>query len=90
MERDYPKAKASNTGNWREAFLYFDVEAQNVDPVRPTYVFPGLQEGAYHACTVLTNNSRYGQPTWPAGPPYWQYLTITDRGGACPVCVAAN
>ena len=90
MERDYPKAKASNTGNWREAFLYFDVEAQNVDPVRPTYVFPGLQEGTYHACTVLTNNSRYGQPTWPAGPPYWQYLTITDRGGACPVCVAAN
>ena len=90
MERDYPKAKASNTGNWREAFLYFDVEAQNVDPVRPTYVFPGLQEGAYHACTVLTNNSRYGQPTWPVAPHYWQYLTITDRGGACPVCAATN
>ena len=38
MERDYPRAKASNTGNWREAFLYFDVEAQNLDPVRPTYI----------------------------------------------------
>ena len=86
MERDYPRAKASNTGNWREAFLYFDVEAQNLDPIRPTYTFPGLQEGVYHACTVLSNNSRYGQPTWPEVPPYWQYLTITDLGGACPIC----
>ena len=68
MERDYPRAKASSTGNWREAFLYFGVDARNVDPVRPRYVFPGLQEGAYHACTVLTNNSRHGQPTWPARP----------------------
>jgi len=85
MVRDYPRAKASNTGNWREAFLYFDVEAVNLDAVRPTYTFPGLQEGAYHACTVLSNNSRYGQPTWPDYP-YWQYLTVTNRGGACPVC----
>ena len=90
LERDYPRAKASNTGNWREAFLYFDVEAQNLDPVRPTYTFPGLQEGVYHACTVLSNNSRYGQPTWPEAPNYWQYLTITNRGGACPVCAATS
>lgn len=90
MERDYPRAKASNTGNWREAFLYFDVEAQNLDPIRPTYTFPGLQEGVYHACTVLSNNSRYGQPTWPEAPNYWQYLTITNRGGACPICAATS
>ncbi len=90
MERDYLRAKASNTGNWREAFLYFDVEAQNLDPIRPTYTFPGLQEGVYHACTVLSNNSRYGQPTWPAPPHYWQYLTITNRGGACPICAGAS
>lgn len=90
MERDYPKAKASNTGNWREAFLYFDVEAQNLDPIRPTYSFPGLQEGVYHACTVLSNSSRYGQPTWPEAPNYWQYLTITNRGGACPICAATS
>ena len=90
LERDFPRAMASNTGNWREAFLYFDVEAQNLDPVRPTYTFPGLQEGVYHACTVLSNNSRYGQPTWPEAPNYWQYLTITNRGGACPVCAATS
>ena len=90
MERDYPRAKASNTGNWREAFLYFDVDAQNLDPIRPTYTFPGLQEGVYHACTVLSNNSRYGQPTWPDAPHYWQYLTITNRGGACPICAATS
>jgi hypothetical protein len=90
MERDYPRAKASNTGNWQEAFLYFDVAAQNLHPTRPTYTFPGLQEGVYHACTVLSNNSRYGQPTWPDRPPYWQYLTIANRGGACPICPAIS
>ena len=90
MKRDYPRAKASHTGNWREAFLYFDVDAQNLDPIRPTYTFPGLQEGVYHACTVLSNNSRYGQPTWPDAPHYWQYLTITNRGGACPICAATS
>jgi len=90
MERDYPRAKASHTGNWREAFPYFDVDAQNLDPIRPTYTFPGLQEGVYHACTVLSNNSRYGQPTWPDAPNYWQYLTITNRGGACPICAATS
>ncbi len=82
MDRDYPKAKASVTGNWRQAFVFVDVDAPNVSPDRPTYTLYGLQEGAYHACTVLSNNSRYGQPTWPT--PYWQYLTLTDHGGSCP------
>lgn len=82
MDRDYPKAKASVTRNWRQAFVYVDVDAPNVSPDQPTYTLYGLQEGAYHACTVLANSSRYGQPTWPR--PYWQYLTVTDHGGSCP------
>ncbi len=84
MDRDYPKAKASNTRNWRQAFVYVDVDAPNVSQDRPTYTLYGLQEGAYHACTVLANSSRYGQPTWPNAP-YWQYLTLADHGGSCPV-----
>ena len=86
MDRDYPKAKANVTGNWRQAFVYVDVDAPNVSPDRPTYTLYGLQEGAYHACTVLSNSSRYGQPTWPAT--YWQYITVTDHGGSCPVAVS--
>ena len=88
MDRDYPKAKASNTGNWRQGFVYVDVDAPNVSPDRPTYTLYGLQEGAYHACTVLANSSRYGQPTWPNAP-YWQYLTLTDHGGSCPTVAPA-
>jgi len=83
MHRDYPRAKATVTGNWQEAFVYVDVEAQNLSPQRPTYTLHGLQEGAYHACSVLTNGARYGQPTWPRNPS-WQYLTVTDHGGSCP------
>lgn len=82
MERDYPRAKSSVTGNWRQAFVFVDVDAPNVSPNRATYTLYGLQEGAYHACTVLSNGSRYGQPTWPT--PYWQYITVTDHGGSCP------
>ena len=83
MDRDYPRAKATVTGNWQEAFVYVDVEAQNLSPERPSHTLHGLQEGAYHACSVLTNNARYGHPTWPRNPA-WQYLTVTDHGGSCP------
>ena len=83
MHRDYPRAKATVTGNWQEAFVYVDVEAQNLSPNRPSHTMHGLQEGAYHACSVLTNGARYGQPTWPRNPA-WQYLTVTDHGGSCP------
>ena len=88
MDRDYPRAKASVTGNWRQAFVYVDIDAPNVSGDRPSYTLYGLQEGAYHACTVLTNSSRYGQPTWP-NPPYWQYITLTDHGGSCPTVAPA-
>ena len=87
MDRDYPKAKASVTGNWRQAFVFVDVDAPNVSPDQATYTLYGLQEGAYHACTVLSNSSRYGQPTWPT--PYWQYITATDHGGSCPTVTPA-
>ena len=83
MDRDYPRAKATVTGNWREAMVYVDVEAQNLSAGSPTYTLHGRQEGAYHACSVLTNDARYGQPTWPSNPA-WQYLTVTDHGGSCP------
>ena len=88
MDRDYPRAKDSVTGNWRQAFVYVDVDAPNVSADRPTYTLYGLQENAYHACIVLTNSSRYGQPTWP-NYPYWQYLTLTDHGGSCPTVAPA-
>ncbi|MDE2962151.1 MAG: trypsin-like peptidase domain-containing protein [Chloroflexota bacterium] len=87
MDRDYPRAKDSVTRNWRQAFVFVDVDAPNVSPDRATHTLYGLQEGAYHACTVLSKRSRYGQPTWPT--PYWQYVNITDHGGACPVVAAA-
>ena len=83
MNRDYPRATATVTGNWREAMVYVDVEAQNLSPDRPSYTLHGLQEGARHACAVLSNNARYGQPTWPTNPS-WQFLTVTDHGGSCP------
>ncbi len=83
MDRDFPKAQASVTGNWQQAFVYVDVDAPNVSADRPTYTLHGLQEGAFHACAVLSNSSRYGPPTWP-DPPYWQFLTVTDHGGTCP------
>ena len=78
MDRDYPRAKATVTGNWQEAFVYVDVEAQNLSPERPSYTLHGLQEGAYHACSVLTNNARYGQPTWPFNP----RVAVPDRHGS--------
>ena len=83
MDRDYPRATSSVTGNWRQAFVFVDVDAPNVSPDRATYTLYGLQEGAYHACTVMSKGSRYGQPTRPT--PSWRYITINDHGGSCPV-----
>ena len=65
MHRDYPRAKATNTGRWQQAFVYSDLDAPNLSPNQPTHTIYGLQEGAYHACTVLSNDSPYGRPTWP-------------------------
>jgi len=80
MDRDYPRAKATATGDWREAIAYIVVEARNLDADRPSYTLHGLQEGAYHACSVLTSNARHSRFTWPYNPT-WQYLTVTDNRG---------
>ena len=85
LDTDYPLAKASRTGNWREAFIYVDVEVENFS--QTVYTIRRLEQGTSHAFAVLTNNSRYGQPTWPSNPA-WQNLTVTDQGGACPTAAA--
>ena len=88
LKTDYPLAKATTTGNWREAFVYVDVEAENFTHNK-VYTIRRLEQNARHAFAVLTNNSRYGQPTWPSNPD-WVYLTVTDRGGACPAGAGAG
>ncbi len=86
LKTDYPLAKASRTGNWREAFVYVEVEAQNFD--QTVHTIRRLEQGANHAFAVLTNNGRYGQPTWPSNRD-WVYLTVRDRGGTCPTAAPA-
>ena len=85
MERDYPLAKASRTGNWMEAFIYVDLETRNFVESRGQvqYTMRGLQQGVRHAFSVLTNGSRYDEPTWPSNP-RWRFLTVADWGGPCP------
>ena len=86
MEVDYHLAKASCTEEWIEAFVYVDVNAQNI-PVRDgraEYTLRRLALGARHAFTVLTSNSFYntranagGDYSWPQNP-RWQFLPGRD------------
>jgi hypothetical protein len=58
MVKDYPRAKASATGEWIEAFVYVDVNARNI-PVTAgggQYTLRRLVQGDRHALTVLTSN----------------------------------
>ena len=89
MATDYPLAKASGTGNWQQAFIYVDVEAQNFTLTngRAEYTLRRLEPGARHAFSVLTNGSLYGEPTWPGNPP-WQFHEVADRSVACPTASA--
>ena len=87
MDTDYPLAKSTEggrTGNWLEAFVYVDVEAQNFVTSGTVYTIRRLEQGVPHAFVVLTNGSAYGEPTWPITSPRWQFLVVTDQGGACP------
>ena len=87
METDYPLAKSTEggrTGNWQGAFVYVDVEAQNFVTSGTVYTIRRLEQGVEHAFVVLTNGSAYGEPTWPTTSPPWEYLVVTDQGGACP------
>ena len=85
MVTDYPLAKASRTGNWLEAFVYVDVEAQNFTVVggRTEYTIRRLEQGVRHAFTVRTGDSPFGDYTWPSNP-RWKFHTVADRGEACP------
>ena len=91
MVADYPLAKASQTGNWLEAFVYVDMEAQNFTVVggRTEYTIRRLAQGVRHAFTVRTGNSPYGDYTWPSNP-HWKFHTVADRGGACPTADTAQ
>ena len=87
MATDYPLAKSTEggrTGNWLEAFVYVDVEAQNFVTSGTVYTIRRLEQGVRHAFVVLTNGSAYGEPTWPTTSPRWKFLVVTDQGGACP------
>ena len=87
MDTDYPLAKSTEggrTGNWLEAFVYVDVEAQNFVTSGTVYTIRRLEQGVRHAFVVLTNGSAYGEPTWPTTSPIWKFLVVTDQGGACP------
>ena len=74
MVTDLPAAEAY--GNWMEAFIYVDIANRG----QTSYTFRRLEPGERHAFSVLTNNSRYGVPTWPFNPT-WVSLTVADRGG---------
>ena len=87
MATDYPLAistEGGRTGNWLEAFVYVDVEAQNFVSSGTVYTIRRLEQGVQHAFVVLTKGSAYGEPTWPTTSPPWKFLVVTDQGGACP------
>jgi hypothetical protein len=83
MVTDYPIAKASNTGEWLEAFVYVDVNALNFTEQggRVEYTVRRLALGVRHAFTVLTSNDVEntrehfgGKHSWPSNP-RWTFHT---------------
>ena len=100
MIQDYPLAKASATGEWIEAFIYVDVNAQNI-PVnggRGQYTLRRLVQGDNHAFTVLTSNDVVntletisGQYSWPEDPRLrWAFHTVTNPDPACSAAAPAS
>ena len=77
MDRDYLRATATVTGNWREAMVYVDVEAQNLGAERPTYTLHGLQEGGI-SCVFCAHEQRTLRPAHLALQPG---LAVSDRYG---------
>lgn len=91
MVKDYPRAKASATGEWIEAFTYVDVNAWNIPSTggRDQYTLRRLVQGDRHAFTVLTSNNVVntleiisGRYSWPQNP-RWAFHTVTDPDPAC-------
>ena len=93
MQTDYPLAKASNTGDWINAFIYVDENALNI-PVangRATYTVRRLERDVRHAFTVLTSNnfvdsghagSVRSEFFWPVNP-RWTFLTVAAPDPNC-------
>ena len=93
MVTDYPRATASVTGDWINAFIYVDENARNL-PVangRAEYTVRRLEQGVSHVFTVLTSSNFIdtgGGGTvsstfaWPPTGSRWQRHTVADRGGA--------
>ena len=89
METDYLLALASGTGEWKEAFIYADVDALNfvVTPEgRTQYTLRRLAQGVRHAFTVRTSDGLQREPTWPSNP-RWTYHVVANRGDACPPAI---
>ena len=95
MQTDYPLAKSSVTGDWINAFIYVDENARNIQVAngRAEYTVRRLEQGVRHAFTVLTSNSFVdtggggsvsSEFSWPSNP-RWEFHTVADRGGACPM-----
>lgn len=91
MVKDYPRAKASVTGEWIEAFVYVDVNARNIPSTggRDQYTLHRLVQGDRHAFTVLTSNNVVntleiisGQYSWPQNP-RWAFHEVTNPDPAC-------
>ena len=91
MVKDYPRAKASATGEWIEAFIYVDVNAQNIPSTggREQYTLRRLVQGDRHAFTVLTSNSVVntretisGAYSWPQNP-RWAFHEVTNPQSNC-------
>lgn len=83
MVTDYELAKASNTGEWLEAFIYVDVNALNFTEQGGSveYTVRRLAPGVRHAFTVLTSNDVEntrehfgGRYSWPSSP-RWSFHT---------------
>ena len=81
MKEDYPRAKASCTGEWLEAFVYVDVNARNIvinSDGRAEYTLRRLSPGAYHAFTVLTSNDFKDNKKEVGGTFVWAKLLPND------------
>ena len=100
MEVDYHLAKASCTEEWIEAFVYVDVNAQNipVDNGRAEYTVRRLSPGAQHAFTVLTSNnfedtggggSVSSEFSWPSNP-RWRFLPGREGSPVPSRCHSSN
>ena len=89
METDYLLAKASGTGEWKEAFIYVDVDARNFTVTadrRTQYTLRRLAQGVSHAFTVRTSDGLQREPTWPSNP-RWTDHVVANRGAACPPAI---